>query len=601
VAPVSIPRVAGLLILCLSGAAFGRSRAALPVYIEDSHAGTFYWIVQNLPLDGEYQLLLIDAHSDASEIFNSDAIRRAVLENASDGTLEQLAETWRSKGVIQCFNWMEPLIPKPIVKVWWAPAESLTAGQIARRRREIARFIDAHEMAWPRDEGDFARRVQVVGLNRLVKRKFDSPVVVSVDLDFFAAETSEAGIHSRVARLLDSVLKIPRLAALTFSISRPYLASKTQADILLYEVLRYLARVVNADIQYEPFLGTGPDRSEKAKEIHAKGMEVPRYDIETAPPFLRSFVLQNASRINSNAGKARWERLLERWRSDARVPRVVLTVDGRTARRDEDHLIPAGTLFRLRIENASSLAGLRIQWKVVAPAHEEYNLTGARHGFADDAPKYLLYRDAPIAAADGSAEIDGGSLVPFLDSKTGLGTLRVYCEVSDGKEAYVSNIVQFSRYKGDGYVGKLTEIFNLPYVYGSALIRAGDKIGADARYGADCAHFIVYGRRREGGTTPYLNPKQLLPYLEQLDEVREVRQGIAYGARGPIAVTPDLLKKGLLLHFGKHIAAIYADDEHRGVLCGQTLVVHQLEGFPEITTFGAMAAKYKQIRVMMFK
>ena len=50
--------------------------ANLPVYIEDSHAGTFYWAIQNLALNRDVQLVLIDAHSDSSEVFDSDAVRQ---------------------------------------------------------------------------------------------------------------------------------------------------------------------------------------------------------------------------------------------------------------------------------------------------------------------------------------------------------------------------------------------------------------------------------------------------------------------------------------------------------------------------------------------
>jgi hypothetical protein len=66
-------------------------------------------------------------------------------------------------------------------------------------------------------------------------------------------------------------------------------------------------------------------------------------------------------------------------------------------------------------------------------------------------------------------------------------------------------------------------------------------------------------------------------------------------------MTPALLRKGLLLHFGKHVAAVYGNGGKSDALTGDTLVVHQLEGPPEFTTFGAMAAKYAQIRVMTFR
>src|SRR2546423_8354898 len=55
----------------------------LPIYIEDNHAGTFYWLAQNIDLDQSYTLILFDAHSDASGIFDSDKIRDALRNVAS--------------------------------------------------------------------------------------------------------------------------------------------------------------------------------------------------------------------------------------------------------------------------------------------------------------------------------------------------------------------------------------------------------------------------------------------------------------------------------------------------------------------------------------
>ncbi|HLJ50487.1 MAG TPA: hypothetical protein VKU01_30955 [Bryobacteraceae bacterium] len=90
-------------MLVRSGLLFAISASAcvsalnLPIYIEDSHGGTFYWAIRNLPLDADAQLVLIDAHSDASEVFNSDAVRQQVLHAASAGALDDVIQKWRSR------------------------------------------------------------------------------------------------------------------------------------------------------------------------------------------------------------------------------------------------------------------------------------------------------------------------------------------------------------------------------------------------------------------------------------------------------------------------------------------------------------------------
>jgi hypothetical protein len=547
-------KLTSLLVACAASA------ANLPVYIEDSHAGTFYWAIQNLALNRDVQLVLIDAHSDSSEVFDSDTVRQRVLQAATNGQLDDLVRKWRSRGVIQCFDWIEPLIPHPISKVWW-----VTPDRTTQNRREVREQINAHEMTTARKDGDLSNRYEFTDLHRLMK--VTGPVVVSIDLDYFAAGGNLDGV-------LDRVLRLPGLQAITVAISRPYLASEDQAHRLLFEALRYLTRVVNVDIHYEPFVTTGEDRSRKAKEFYSKRMDVPRYEIERAPGFLRSLLLANASRIEVDEDRNKWERLLTKWRTDGDTPRISSPGD-----------IPVGRPFHITLENYK---GGQIHWKVLVPAHDRYNLTNGDKSFAAGAPKFLTYVEKPIPGADGLSEIDDALLIAFLDPKTGLGTLRVFCELSTGS----SNVIRFSRYKGENYVGKLTEIFNLPYVYGSAMLRV------DARYGADCANFIIYGRRREGWKIPYVNPKDLLSYLDELDDFKGFQEGVAQGVHGPIQLTPALLKNGLLLHFGKHVAAVYED--HEGALTDQTRVVHQLETYPEITTFGAMARKYRQIRIMTF-
>jgi hypothetical protein len=123
------------LVLCTAALLVAASPAhagvsILPIYIEDNHAGTFYWLAQHVDLDQPCTLILFDAHSDASGIFDSDKIR-AALRNVSSGQDRQtLLDRWRAKGAVQCFNWIEPLMPAPIAKVIWMPAEKLSSAEI---------------------------------------------------------------------------------------------------------------------------------------------------------------------------------------------------------------------------------------------------------------------------------------------------------------------------------------------------------------------------------------------------------------------------------------------------------------------------------------
>src|SRR5262245_62686130 len=127
----------------------------LPIYIEDNHAGTFYWLAQNIDLDQSYTLLLFDAHSDASGIFDSDKIRDALRNVASRQNRQTLLDRWRSHGAVQCFNWIEPLMLAPIAKVIWVPAEELSPAEIRKRAQEATALLDGHLEAAPRKSRSF--------------------------------------------------------------------------------------------------------------------------------------------------------------------------------------------------------------------------------------------------------------------------------------------------------------------------------------------------------------------------------------------------------------------------------------------------------------
>src|SRR6266481_4860832 len=101
-------RVLGLFIaalLVVSGATSAGANV-LPIYIEDNHAGTFYWLAQTIDLDQPCTLILFDAHSDASGIFDSDKIRGALRNVASPQDRQALLDRWRGQGAVQCFNWI---------------------------------------------------------------------------------------------------------------------------------------------------------------------------------------------------------------------------------------------------------------------------------------------------------------------------------------------------------------------------------------------------------------------------------------------------------------------------------------------------------------
>src|SRR5215471_17436431 len=155
-------------LLVVPGAA-SADAGVLPIYIEDNHAGTFYWLAQTIDLDQPCTLVLFDAHSDASGIFDSDKIRKALRNVASPQDRRTLLDRWRGQGAVQCFNWIEPLMPVPIAKVIWVPAEKLSETEIHQRTQQATALLDGHLEAAPRKSGSLRRSYVVTDFKNLEK------------------------------------------------------------------------------------------------------------------------------------------------------------------------------------------------------------------------------------------------------------------------------------------------------------------------------------------------------------------------------------------------------------------------------------------------
>jgi hypothetical protein len=102
-----------LAALALTSAA-ARPAMELPVYLEESHAGSFYFLASTLPLDEPHTLILVDAHTDATGIAASDEVRKAMRRGPTRAQQAELFTQWRKSGRIQCYDWLEPLMPAPV-------------------------------------------------------------------------------------------------------------------------------------------------------------------------------------------------------------------------------------------------------------------------------------------------------------------------------------------------------------------------------------------------------------------------------------------------------------------------------------------------------
>jgi len=572
----TVPLVAA--VLCASWTALGAPNT-LPIYIEDNHAGTFYWLAQHVELDEPCTLVHFDAHSDASGIFDSDKIRDAMRNVASLQDRQSLCERWRNKGVVQCFNWIEPLMPAPIVKVIWVPGEKIAGQMIEQWSREAGALLDGHLEAAPRRSGSFRDRYVVSDLEKLDTLLDDrTPIIITIDLDYFgkipAAEQETAFRH-----VWNFAVKQRNLRALTFAISSPYQDNNAAADRLLELALRAALSLPTARIEFEPFLSVVNDRSARAKELQAAGRPLPAYDISIAPEELHARILAERGRIIVQHDRTRWENLLVSWENEA--ARLHLEVKGAQPSTDGVWRVPAGEQTEIELIAQPWMAKPeKIEWFALTPKYSNCNVTELRAGqvgFVKNAAARPEWNEIPIAYHDANLPI--AKIDNYFDRRQHCGSLRLRARaVIDGKIRETPPL-ELRRCAGTGFRAGISEQFGLPYLFGSGELQDGSNTGPETGLGSDCANLVVYALRRQGLRVPWTDPKGLRDYLDLA--ASSVSPGTA-------RFTPEELERGLIVHLGTHVAAVMEDRPPLGVLDGNDVVAHQLGKTPETLTLAEL-------------
>ena len=583
---------ASLLLLAVAGRWAVAAAVTLPIYIEDSHAGSFYWLAEQLDLDEEYTLIHFDAHSDASALFDSDKLRERLRRVASIEERRELLERWREKGAIQCFNWIEPLMPAPISNMIWVRGRDVSKTKALAFQNEAVEFFDGHLEAAPRESGSFRERCRVVGFENLrAQFKEDGPVVITIDLDYFADVPPMAQARE-FERVWKFVSECRNLRAVTIAISRPYLASDDQAESLLRLALNASLSLPTASIQFEPFEKVGNDRSLRAQELRSQKKEVPAFALAKASEKLRAILLANRERIEVRTNSAAWEKLLGDWEKEA--PLVRLAIKDREPSTDNIWRLPVSEAAELELQTEPWDAAVqRIEWVVLTPEHARCDVTSNRAAeidFAKGAPPRPRWREAFLAGNERALPVD--SLRKFFDRKTGSGAVRLKARVEIDRQLRETAPIEIRRFAGSGFRAAITEQFGLPYLFGSGELREGANTGPETGWGADCANFVVYALRRQGRSIPWSNPRQLRKYLEP------VGQNIGVGDP---RVSDEDVESGLIVHLGSHIAAVMDDRPPVGILDPSDVVAHQLEGVPEMLSLGELLAARKADRFDLFR
>jgi poly-gamma-glutamate capsule biosynthesis protein CapA/YwtB (metallophosphatase superfamily) len=566
------------------------SPSRLPIYIEESHAGSFYFLAEHLDLDRPHTFVLLDAHSDASAIFNSDAIRTAI--RSVDVQKADLFRAWRQSGKIQCYNWIEPLMPRPFAQAIWVPSQTLDAAQIFHLENQCRLFLDAHEEVCPRIEQDLSHRYRVIDLTRLKSElptldQADQPIVVSIDLDFFA-QTSDVDLEPRFKEVFLLVLRIKNLAAVTFSISTPYLRDTAQAERLLNLALEYSCRVANADIEFEPFATTGTDTSLRANELRNANLPIPKISLDQLSESTRNTLVRQAERLKVTEQSDRWHQFLTKPAAD--TPEI----------RFEDRIVEHSlTLSRSDLAcshftTAAPPDAKSIHWYRLRSTADSYSISEQEFGFADGAPHWI-YRE-PVPLSDASI-LQGSALLNAFDSKTGYGAADLFVQIETEAGVLSSKTIRIvsAADSVSPFQQALSSEFNLPYIFfGSNLARAG-ATGPEVGLGADCANFIIYGLRQTGWQIPWSDAKHLIPKLDRLAKV-DLDQSVSDPTKLVQLPSADF-RDGVIVVFENHVAALW-QPQRPGFLGLNDLMVHQLEGQAEIVPLAELTKNRRHFSVL---
>ncbi|MEO0899652.1 MAG: hypothetical protein AAFY71_24795 [Bacteroidota bacterium] len=125
------------------------------------------------------------------------------------------------------------------------------------------------------------------------------------------------------------------------------------------------------------------------------------------------------------------------------------------------------------------------------------------------------------------------------------------------KDILAQPIHQFVVREDDTYLGYLTELVNVPFGLVPWRFGKNSVHQTDMRVLVDCAELAIYGRRRMGQEIPYVGPRGIWKYMEEL----------------PF----DQLRPGDIIHFGDQVSVLYEDVNPIGKLNAEDILIQAFE------------------------
>jgi hypothetical protein len=276
----------------------------------------------------------------------------------------------------------------------------------------------------------------------------------------------------------------------------------------------------------------------------------------------------------------------------ASAPAVELTasIDGATprpgwayVRREQRVVLIAKTTARVS----------QIDWLKLEPAVGSLNNTAPHFHFEP-----IPYEATPLPQCKGKLECPADvrpTLLPLTPGLEDVGTMAFQVAVrftdgttasSPGMESTVSGglsarVMRVVVRKDDTLIGFATELFNTPYIFGSAGVDGKNQ--SDLLIGSDCADLAIYAFRRSGANASYTSSYAIDRQAHPLPQSKEVVSGD-------------------VLHFphSRHVALLYQDNPPLGEVDDGDLILHTCWSPPRVQPLGRAPCTSKPFRVLRF-
>jgi len=472
---------------------------------------------------------------------------------------------------LQAFNWIEPLMPRPLERVLWLAAPSLDDGEAALKSLEAVESLDGRLEVEPRSSGSFANRWETRDLLGFQEWQPGSrKIILAIDLDWFAAMDPAKREHNFNA-IWERAMDWPGLAGVAFSVSRPWLTDDSEADALVSLAIDAVRHTRGAHLELDASVDDRPDDSLKAVELD---QEVPRWDLGRASFEMQMKLQDLGERVTITDRNRNWD--ASGWREESGTARLI-PVSGEI---DCDRVwrYPLGKEPVLRVQAPPDATG-RTRWHLLEPVRDAYDLlpgTGLGKAFSESPARWIYEKPRRLG------ETQDFLLDPAIWRREIGGRFLIAAECETPRGWLPVPAIEIRVRTADGFHGSLSECGGMPYVFGIAGVRADDLSGVESGWGSDCANLLISAWRRNGIALPWGDPGLLRERLTIINE--------DVGVKDKIKLTAEQIGRGVAIDFGSHVAAVWQDFEPLGILGENDLVMHHLGGRPEIVSLETLAA-----------